>query len=119
MDGNEMRKKKAEEIYNKGKSKIKDVKDYVVRSVKDTAHWAVENPKEAALISGILLGAKKMFFDGKERTYEDKRKTYWDGRKQWYLRREMTTREQLELDRRLERGESAGEILRDMGLLKY
>lgn len=119
MNGNELRKQKAEELYEKGKSKIKEAKDYVVKSVKDIAHWAVENPKEATLISGLLIGAKKMFLDGKERTWKEKRKTYWDGRKPWYLRREMTTREQLELDRRLRRGESAGEILSDMGLLEY
>ena len=116
MDEN--KKTKVEEIANKVKTEVVRLKDATVRTVKDTAHWAVENPKEAALLSGLFIGAKNMFFD-KERTYEDKRKTYWDGRKQWYLRREMTTREQLELDRRLERGESAGEILSDMGLLKY
>ena len=116
---NEEKKSKVDEAIGKVKTEVIRLKDATVRTIKDTAHWAVENPKEAALLSGLFIGAKKMFFDGKERTYEDKRKTYWDGRHMWQLRREMTNREQLELDRRLERGESAGEILSDMGLLKY
>ena len=116
---NEEKKSKVEEIANKVKTEVVRLKDATVRTVKDGAHWAVENPKEFALLSGLFIGAKKIFFDEKERSYSDKRKSYWDGRKPWRLRREMTTNEQLELDRRLRRGESAGEILADMGLLKY
>lgn len=119
MDSNEMRKMKLEEKMNEAKSWAKSAVSKVATAVDKGLDWAIKNPEKAAILGTGLAVGKKMLTKSKERTYEDKRSSYWDGRNQWELKRPMTTREQLELRRRLANGEEAYEILYDMRLLKY
>ena len=119
MDSNEMRKLKIEEKMQEAKSWAKSAVSKVVTTVDKGLDWAIKNPEKAAILGTGLAVGKKMFTKSKERTYEDKRAEFWDGRNQWVLKRPMTTREQLELRRRLANGEEAYEVLYDMRLLKY
>lgn len=119
MDGNEMRKAKAKEAVEKAKSWTKQTVSKVGQAIDKGLDWAIKNPEKAAILGTGLAVGKKWIDKSKERTYEDKRSSYWDGRNQWELKRPMTTREQLELRRRLNNGEEAYEILCDMRLLKY
>lgn len=119
MDANEMRKAKIKEKVEESKSWAKSAVSKVAATVDKGLDWAIKNPEKTAILSTGLVVGKKMLTKSKERTYEDKRSSYWDGRNQWELKRPMTTREQLELRRRLANGEEAYEILYDMRLLKY
>lgn len=114
MNGEEMRKQKLNE-------RIDDAKKFgkqIIGKVDTVLAWVIENPYKAAIIGSGIAIAKKWMKDSDERTYEDKRKTYWDGRYSWELKRPMRNDEMLILQRRLDRGERAGDILEDMGLLK-
>lgn len=119
MDANEMRKAKIEEKMNEAKSWAKTTVTKLGKAIDAGLDWTIKNPDKAAIIASGLAIAKKWTSKSKERTYEDKRAEFWDGRNQWILKRPMTTREQLELRRRLANGEEAYEILYDMRLLKY
>lgn len=119
MDGNEMRKQKAKEAVDKAKSWTKETAAKLGKTIDAGLDWTIKNPDKAAIIASGLAIAKKWTSKSKERTYDDKRAEFWDGRNQWVLKRPMTTREQLELRRRLANGEEAYEILYDMRLLKY
>lgn len=119
MDANEMRKAKIEEKMNEAKSWAKTTVAKLGKAIDAGLDWTIKNPDKAAIIASGLAIAKKWTSKSKERTYEDKRAEFWDGRNQWVLKRPMTTREQLELRRRLANGEEAYEVLYDMRLLKY
>ena len=120
MDGNEMRKQKLKEKMDEANKFGKRMLDKAVETVKNVAHWAVDNPKEAAFIaSAFALGKKFVTKTEEKKEYDDKRKRYWDGTTMWYLKRELSTRQKLELECRRMNGEFCGDILAEMGVLKY
>lgn len=120
MDANEMRKAKLKEKVEEANKFGKKVVNKAVDTVKDVAHWCVDNPKEAAFIaSAFAIGKKFITKTEEQKEYDDKRRRYWDGNTMWYLKRELRTREKLELERRRQNGEFAGDILAEMGVLKY
>lgn len=118
MNGEEMRKQKLNERIDDAKRLGKQAIGKVGKSVDTVLDWVIKNPDKATIICTGIAVAKKWIKDSNERTYEDKRKTYWDGRYPWELKRPMRNDEMLMLQRRLDRGERAGDILEDMGLLK-
>lgn len=124
----ETEEQKTEEKYV---DKIKDGLKKGVKTIKDevlnVVHWARENKEDAAILTGALLGGFKLVRTmrgtktAKERDFEDRQRRYYDYKHGvWYdLKREMSTREKIELERRIDSGESAGQILREFRILKY
>ena len=120
MEGNELRKEKLKQKVDEAKKVGKDFADGAIKTVKGIAHWCVENPKEATLIgSALMFGKKLLTKTAEEKEYDKKRCRYWDGTQIWYLKRELRTSEKLELERRRQRGELAGNILAEMRVLEY
>ena len=119
----------AEVIYmenGKPESKIKAA----WRDAKFKAKCFVETCKQnkeqvvavaAIVVPGAIEITKMLIRNGDKRADEDHRKReMWDPVEGhwWKLRRELKTSEYLEVERRVRDGESRGEVLEDMGLLR-
>lgn len=75
----------------------------------------------AIVVPGAIEITKMLIRNGDKRADEDHRKReMWDPVEGhwWKLRRELKTSEYLEVERRVRDGESRGEVLEDMGLLR-
>lgn len=109
------------------KQRLKDFGQTVKRTCRNTVNYLKDN-KEVLLVVIPIVGAaatgsikmiKKAVGNHREETI--RRKYIYDpsGGFYWPTRRALTGREKLELDERHRNGESYGQILVDMKLLKY
>jgi hypothetical protein len=108
------------------KQKFKDFGQSVKRVCKNTVNYLKENkevllvvlPLAGAALGGSIKLVKKVVDNHRMETI--KRKYIYDpsGGFYWPTRRALTGREKLELDERHRAGESYGQILTDMRLLK-
>lgn len=130
MNGEELRDIKVEETEEKKpsiKDKIKSAVDTGKEKVKTGWKWCMDNKGDVLFALGVGAAAAKtvnsLKSGGKtatQREYEGRQFRVYDPHTGLYykLRREMTNREKVELDRRSLKGETYGMILDDMGLLK-
>lgn len=110
------------ERLKKGCSEAKDV---VVGTARDIRDWCVANKEAAVILIPILAkctlsAIRQMRYSSQKKDAEDLRNLYIYDRslgQYWRLRREMTTSERLELERRKAAGEQIGAILADMRLI--
>lgn len=116
-----------EQIDNFIKSKeVQQIKRKVKSKVNDGKKWVKDHREEAIAlayvgIAGITSIGKLVMKQQQTNREERERNKRWydDQLRQWYtLRRETTNEEKLLIDRRHRNGESYGEILESMRLLK-
>ena len=106
----------------KVKQAVDSAKETVKKAVVATADFCRDHPVEASLVAGAVVKAvkvvNKVAVVGREE--RDKRRRFYDNRLGRYSRsrRDLTGREELEIERRYRGGESYREILDDLGLLK-
>ena len=112
------------------KNKAKAVKVAISNKVNGLLNWIRLNPETAIVIipavSAFLLKALKLIFGafGKNARLAEERElkeNYCYDRSlghYWHLRRDLTNREWREVEARKEAGESLGEILESMKVLK-
>lgn len=108
------------------KQKFTDFVEKTKRGVKEKAvkvgYWMVDNKEFVAVAAPAIVGLTRFAWK-KTRLKEEKNlktKFVYDrsGGSYWELRRPLSTRERLELDRRRKHGESTGDILSSMRVLK-
>lgn len=134
MDEIKVETVEAEVINDKKVDYVQKAKDALKKGIStvktetlNVVHWAKDNKEDAAILTGALLGGLKLLRTmrgdktAKQKDFEDRQKRYYDAQHgQWFdLKREMKTREKIELEERIDSGESAGRVLKSMGLLKY
>ena len=110
--------------WEKFKYKTKDKIDGAIR-------WVKEKPQEAAILGSVVIVAGDKLFKGIKKLKE-LQPTQAELDRQWRelhvydrslgmyfpLKRKMTPRECMDFEQRKKRGESTGDILRSMNLLK-
>lgn len=108
------------------KKKAIELKDNIKNKTKVTIEWCKKNPEIALAIgSGILAGGKFIIKSGikyhqNRQLYELKNNYIYDRSHghYWELRREPSSREFMEIDRRKDDGEKLVDILDDLRLIK-
>lgn len=105
------------------KCKAKTAADKVKQTGKKLKDWAVKNPEKAlAVIGGIgSIGGSAYKFKRSHDEHVRLHRRFYDRRTDSYSwsKRDLTPREQDELERRYRNGERKKAILMEMGLLKY
>ncbi len=111
-------------------AKVKNFGRSVKEKAKKAFDWVVENKEVSIPLIGIAVGGackishevnrsktirneEKVRNEKVYRTYDPSLGDYYN------LRRPMTTSEKLEVDRRVRGGERKGQVLSELGLLKY
>lgn len=115
--------------FDKMKIKFAEKKAAAKCKLKKMFNWVVENPFSAIMLLSIFSGAvnvttkgvkdiSSIVEDRKEQKKEDCR--VWDPVNgiQWYTKKPLTTEQKLEFENRVKNGESRGEILADMDVLR-
>lgn len=116
--------KKVEEIIKS--ERVSNLKKDVVKKTKDLKRWVEDHKEESILIASVGFGiinslGKTAIRQKKDNKQERRRKLEWYDHRlgHWYkLRREATNTEKLMISRRQRNGESLGDILNDLNLLK-
>ena len=122
-----------EELKKKGAKRKEKRKEEIQSKMKDFECWVANNPQLASILipGGIMLGgalikggvslgksaiqnstAKAQNRVDDRRIYDPSEGFYWN------LKRDLNTSQKLELERRKADGESMGQILEDMRVLK-
>lgn len=106
--------------------KLKQLKWKADKKAMEVKNWARKNPEQATIVLGAVIGGAGYF--GKSalkninlRKQEAVKVLYCYDRSlghYWRLRRELTNREWLEIDRRKRAGEKLADILESMKVLK-
>lgn len=119
--------KKVEVSFNEfkreaAKRKVKKAISDAGRTVKNVGHWCVEHPTEAitiALAGGAVIRKGLSWHQTAMENYRRK-VDYYDPRngRHSIAKHSLSPRQQVEIQRRYNNGESYAEILYDMGLLK-
>ncbi len=108
------------------KEKIDKVKRKIQSGLKNTAEWMAKNPEATLVIistaSVVCKGfLKHMKIKNNNRFEVNQKKLYWYDNSlghYWELKRPLTNRECLEVDRRKKNGERLSYILMGMDVLK-
>lgn len=104
------------------KEKFEEKKSSFVTRIKekanDTANWVMDHPIQATIIGGIIAKLLRTGYSEYKTRQRDTR-TYDPTIGSYYnLRRPLTNKEKLELSERHKGGESIGDILAGMRVLK-
>lgn len=111
MEENQSVKEKFEEKKNGFITRVKE-------KANNAANWAMDHPVQTAVISSILAKLVRTGYSSYKtrqrdvRTYDPTIGSYYD------LKRPLTNKEKLELSERHKSGESIGDILAGMRVLK-
>ena len=104
--------------------KLQDFCIWIVKMVKNLIKWCAENQEVCYVLIGVIsiissIYKKYFYKTAAEREADYQRKHIYDYSlgHHWTLRREMTTSEMLELNRRKAYGENMGDILQSMRVL--
>lgn len=104
------------------KREWKEKLEKVKQKANDGVAWVFNHPVESAGIATAVSVVLKKTLSYKQTKAEDRRRDvdFYDTRRGRHAisRRPLTRKEQIEVDRRFEAGESYIQILSDMGLLK-
>lgn len=115
------------EKINKAKEATKNtIKKGADEAVK-LGKWVNENKTDLLALGAFAVGGYKFLENlkpkktAKERDYEDREMRFYDSNNNvWYdLKRPLKTSEKLEIAEMRTKGYSVGNILRQMGILKY
>jgi len=115
--------KKVKNLVKKCWNKFVKACKWIVKQVKEVAKWCVDNPEVITVGSTIIGGANwaiTKFRKSKiEREQQYQRTHIYDHSigHHWTLKRELTSYEMWELDRRKADGERLGDILKSMRVL--
>ena len=98
----------------------------IKRGFESVLNWARENPQLAIGGATVLIGAGTALTKGVMRTRRIKvadkalQRRVWDPKEgtYWRLRRELTNEEKRYISRMVDNGESRGEVLSRLGVLK-
>ena len=110
----------------KVKEKIEKAKEKAGRVKYALGEWARENPDQAASAIGTaVFGGGAMLYSmasrkaKKNKEFNERECRQWDPvtGQYYYTKRPLSSREKLELSRRMRKGESKGDILYDMDVL--
>lgn len=110
----------------KDEAKRREIKEKVTQKFEAAKDWTKENKELVALfvpvaIKGVTTVSKAVNKNRNLRKEENLKNLYCYDRSlghYWRLRRELTNREWLEIERRRKRGERLADILDDMRVLK-
>lgn len=113
-------------VTQKFPDKIKSMKQKATAKVKACFQWCKENPTEAIAVSAAAIGfltagIKAVGKNHSLHVEEDLKNLYCYDRSlghYWRLKRKLSNREWLDINRRREDGECLGDILESMRLLK-
>lgn len=108
--------------FQKGKIEAKVRFNELKWKSKEVLNWVKDHPREAILIvsiaMGVIGGMAKTVQKAEER--HDMRTRVWDPVNGVYhhTKHEMTTKQKLEFEDRVSKGEQRGKVLEDMGVLR-
>ena len=108
------------------KERVAQAKEVATEKTKQAISWCRDNPELALGIATTIVAGGKILVkqynrdNGLRRQEEIKTKFYYDRSygHYWPLKRKLTTREYMEIDRRKDSGEKLRDILDDMRVLK-
>lgn len=117
---------KIEELKEKAKTKFDQVCAEAKAKFNNVKYWIMQNPEGASVIFAALIPVVRFIVKHGTRYFRDKKvtdareKSWYDPRtgSWWMLRRKLTSKERLHIERRYKNGESLGDILDSMKLLK-
>lgn len=102
--------------------KIQEIKYEAKKKVQNAINWTMANKEFVLMAAPVVIGGVKLLSKSNTARVEriTKETMEYDPRTghYWKIKRRMNTKEALEFDRRYRNGESKGDILASMRLLK-